>query len=343
LRLSETFGVLLADHIWQGKFSGGKVRMIAYTDSLEYATKILGDGIDWSSVLPEFRDSGLQALASEIYPSEEIAYAASVSGEFWRCLFAVEHAPASQYDVLVDLCRNDIALPDGLLCCAGSGELLHGQHGRHWAALPGNIHLTAHFAPNRHASKIGIGFSLLAAVSMIETIDDIDGMRGRAGIKWVNDIVIGDAKVAGYITHTTNVGGIVTAAVIGIGLNVEATPSIVPDRFIRRAASLSDFTAGDTVRREGDVFSVLLDALARNYGLLRMGRLSTLLDSYRARSIVVGREVEILPDSPHRRGDDPVRGVVTAIGDNLELYLDGRSEPITRGRLALIHENLDRD
>jgi biotin-(acetyl-CoA carboxylase) ligase len=312
--------------------------MIAYTDSVSYAGKILGDGIEWSSVLPEFRSTALSALASKIYPSEEIAYAASAPGELWRYLFAVEHTGESQFDIVVDLCRQNVELPDGLLCSAGSGDLLHGQYDRPWLALPGNIHLTAHFAPDQSVAEIGVGFSVLAAVSMIETIDRIDGLQKRAGIKWVNDIVIDDAKVAGYITHTASVDGIVTSAVVGIGLNVEATPPITPDLFFHRAACLTDYIDDVTACDQQNVFGSLLETLAGNYELLRTGQVSRLLDFYRARSLVIGREVEILPDSPHRPDDVPVRGIVTAIGDNLELYLDGHPEPVNRGRLALIRE-----
>jgi biotin-(acetyl-CoA carboxylase) ligase len=312
--------------------------MIAYTDSVEYAKKILADEFEWSAVVPEFHNPGLSALSSRIYPSSELAYTASVPGEFWRYLFAVGRASASQFDVVVDLCRRGIELPDGLLCSAGSGDLLHGQRDRPWVALPGNIHLTAHFAPDESAAGIGVGFSLLAAVSMIEAIDGIDGLKGRAGIKWVNDIVIDGAKVAGFITHTTSVDGIINAAVVGIGLNVEATPPITPDRFFHRAACLRDFLVRKMECNQRIVFSLLLERLADNYERLRAGRLSHLVDDYRDRSIVVGREVEILPDSPQRPDESPVGGIVTAIGDNLELYLEGRSEPVRRGRLAFIPE-----
>ncbi len=312
--------------------------MIAYTDSVSYARQILMEDIRWEPATRKFDDRGLAALASKIFPSEKMVNAASVPGEFWRYLLAAERTHESQFDAVVDLCRQDIALPDGLLCSAGSGDLLHGQHDRPWVALPGNIHLTAHFAPDRKAADIGVGFSLLAAVSMIETIDRIDGLRGRAGIKWVNDIVIDDAKVAGYITHTSSVDGIVTSAVVGIGLNVEATPSITPDRFFHRAACLRDFSEGGGGCGQRAVFARLLETLSGNYEHLRAGHVSRLLESYRARSIVIGREVEIVPDSPHRPDDLPIRGVVTAIGDNLELYLDGRDAPVTRGRLSFVPE-----
>lgn len=313
--------------------------MIAYADSQRYAREILAEDIAWSETPREFQNEGLSVLASRLFSSEALVRSASVPGEFWRYLFAAEYASASQFDVVVDLCRQNVELPDGLLCSVGSGDLLHGQHDRPWVALPGNIHLTAHFSPDQSAADLGVGFSLLAAVSMIETIDRIEGLTGRASIKWVNDIVIDEAKVAGFITHTTSVEGIVASAVIGIGLNVEATPAITPDRFFHRAACLRDFINEKwTQCNQRIVFSLLLKTLAENYALLKAGQISRLLDSYRARSIVVGREVEILPDSPHCADKIPVRGTVAAIGDNLELYLHGREEPVTRGRLSFIPE-----
>jgi hypothetical protein len=50
---------------------------------------------------------------------------------------------------------------------------------------------------------------------------------------------------------------------------------------------------------------------------------------------ILGREVEIYEDTAE---DDPgkiAEGRVTAIGDNLELFIPGREKPVKRGRLAI--------
>jgi hypothetical protein len=58
------------------------------------------------------------------------------------------------------------------------------------------------------------------------------------------------------------------------------------------------------------------------------------MEQYRARSALIGRHVTVCEE-----GDDPTNvraaGRVAAIGDGLELYLEGRAEPVTRGRLIL--------
>ncbi len=306
--------------------------MIVYTDSLSFAGTILPGELSWSASPREYSDPGIQMLASRLFSADDTPRITGIPHEFWRHLFLIERVSDSQFDAVVELCRENVELPDGLLCLAGSGDRLHGRHNRPWIALPGNIHLTAHLTPKKKTGQIGVGFSVLSAISVIETIDRIPDLKGLAGIKWVNDIVIDDAKVAGFITHTANFEDIVTSAVIGIGLNVEAAPPITPDRFFYRGACLRDFVSGCA---QGPVFVSLIEALSRNYRRLLAGELPRLVDEYRRRSIIIGREVEILPDSPHRPDDPPIRGIVQGIGDNLELILKGRKEPITRGRSVL--------
>jgi BirA family biotin operon repressor/biotin-[acetyl-CoA-carboxylase] ligase len=248
----------------------------------------------------------------------------------------VEKAPVSQYDVVVDLCQQNIDLPDRILCLAGSGEKFHGNRRRSWAALPGNIHLTAHLKPDLLMSAHGIGFTIMSALAVVEAIDRLPGLSGRAMIKWVNDIFIDDAKVSGFLTHTLSLEGRITSAIIGIGLNVEIAPEIVPDRFIGRAAALKNFAPDTAECNQRIVFEYLTGTLQKNYSLLAEGQLPSLLDRYRERSLIIGRSVEIIPDSVHAVDDEVMRGRVTAIGPHLEIYLEGREAPVTRGRLILI-------
>ena len=38
--------------------------------------------------------------------------------------------------------------------------------------------------------------------AVVDALDAVPGLEGRARIKWVNDILIGDAKVAGILAYT---------------------------------------------------------------------------------------------------------------------------------------------
>ena len=311
--------------------------MIICYDNPDYAALILGEAPERRFSTSAFGNPSLVELAASIFGQKPVYSSSVVSNNIWQYLFMVETAAVSQYDVVVELCQRNIQLPHGLLCLAGSGEKFHGLRRRSWAALPGNIHLTAHLVPNLRMAESGIGFTIIAALSVVDAIDKIEGLKGRAMIKWVNDIFIDGAKVSGFLTHTLSLDGLISSAVIGIGLNVEATPPITPDRFISRAISLWEIVSDPSICDQRLVFEYLTEALERNYQSLASGRLPYLLDRYRERSIIIGREVEIVPDSPGVSPENIVRGQVTAIGDNLELYLKNREKPITRGRLVLIN------
>jgi biotin-(acetyl-CoA carboxylase) ligase len=97
------------------------------------------------------------------------------------------------------------------------------------------------------------------------------------------------------------------------------------------------------------VLPALLDRLRHNYDLLLRRGAGELLEEYRRRSVILGRQVRVLRDDAAAAGigggnsgrgdvaaeDVLAAGRVTGIGDGLELYLDGTASPVMRGRLLL--------
>jgi BirA family biotin operon repressor/biotin-[acetyl-CoA-carboxylase] ligase len=180
---------------------------------------------------------------------------------------------------------------------------------------------------------------VLAAVSVVDAIDSVSGLAAPAAIKWVNDILLDDAKVSGVLAYTAGVGSAVDAAVLGIGLNVETTPTVEATPFVPRVGSLRDFSSDGAALSQGLVFEALLIALDRNYQLLLDGRASELVDRYRERSIVVGRKVTVYSDDAGSSPQAIATGRVERIGENLELIFAGRDKPLSRGRLVLDAES----
>lgn len=180
---------------------------------------------------------------------------------------------------------------------------------------------------------------VLAAVSVVDAIDSVSNLTAPAAIKWVNDILLDTAKVSGVLAYTQGAGKSVDAALLGIGLNVETTPTVEATAFVPRVGSLCDFSSGGVALSQGLVFEALLVALDRNYQLLLDGRGSELVDRYRERSIVVGREVTVYSDDAISSPQVIARGTVESIGENLELIIAGRDKPVSRGRLVLDGNN----
>ncbi len=306
--------------------------MRVITDNPDYANQLLGKQMRWAEGSRSLYESGLQQLLHRLFPKKRLYRSKEPSDHVWNYILAVESAPESQYDILVELSQKHITLPDTLLCVAGAGKRFHGFKNRPWESLAGNIHLSIFVAPNKAMSHLGAAFMVLPAVSVVQTIDTIACLENRASIKWVNDIVVEGAKVCGVLAHTQAVEKTITGAVLGIGLNVETTPSVVPSPFTPKIASLSEFVENNSACNKSSIFSALTRLLSVNYLALLNGGYPALLDLYRKRSCVIGKKVTICHDDSCK---ETVTGRVANIGENIELYLKERDEPIVRGRLIM--------
>lgn len=312
--------------------------MLVYTDSIDLAERMIGSlSTPWSAS-PAFATTEIRRLGEQLYGARSIHRSELETDLLWRHLFIVESAPRSQYDVLIEIGRGLKALPDGTLCLAGSGQRFHGFKDRPWTACAGNIHLSVYLAPARPLARFDVGFTPLAAVSVVDALDSLPGLEEKAGIKWVNDILVDDAKVCGVLAHTQSVQETLSAAVVGIGLNVETRPSVEPTRYVPKVASLRDFARHPEAVSQAEVFPRLIRALDRNYRLLLGGHYGVLLDRYRQRSVVIGRTVRLCSDDARGDQETIASGRVTALGESLELFIEGYDRPFKRGRLILVSD-----
>lgn len=304
------------------------------TDDIAFAERLTpgGSGAWKAGVGPAA--PGVATLVDRLFAGRPVHAADVPTGTAWPVMAAAGRADRSQFDTLVALSRTEVALPDGTLCLAGAGSGLHGQRGRAWAALAGNLHLSLWLAPPGTGTT-PLALLAMAAVSIVEAIDHVPGLEGRAGIKWVNDILLDDAKVCGILTHIAHrESGIV--GVVGIGLNVESVPDVPATPFVPAVTALRAAAATPDTCRLGAVLPGVLEALDRNYASLRGEGPERLFARYRERSLVVGRRVAVCGEDA---GGDPtvlVEGRVSGLGPHLELLVEGHPSPITTGRLRLV-------
>lgn len=115
-------------------------------------------------------------------------------------------------------------------------------------------------------------------------------------IKWVNDIWIGDRKVCGILTEAVSdlETGMIEAVVIGIGLNVREPENGYP-------ADIAQIARGV------DTFRVSRNLIAAEIGkklfrLLEDPAGDEVFASYRARSLVIGKEIGWIEDGRERTG-----------------------------------------
>ncbi len=301
------------------------------TDNTDFVNNYFQENLNWQRFAS---DDDITALANEIFDQEDFYENDMPEISYWNYLFMVETANSSQYDILNEYAKTT-QLPDKILAIAGSGKQFHGFRNRKWESLRGNIHLSVYLKPETHVKSFGAGFIILAAVSVLQTIDSIPQLKGKTGLKWVNDILIDDAKVSGVLAQTQLQGYNILSAILGIGLNVESTPQVMPDSYIPKAACINDFLADQGKVSEKDIFLKLIEYLSKNYKKLLGGKYQELLDIYRMRSVIIGREARLISDPLKGEPHEICRGKVSGIGENLELYFEGDEKPYINGRLIL--------
>lgn len=151
---------------------------------------------------------------------------------------------------------------------------------------------------------------LLTGLAVDATLRDI-GLN--PGLKWPNDVVVDDRKIAGIMIELLQTDG-GSAAVVGIGLNTTLEIAELP---APTATSLR-LAGADTDDR-----SVVLRRLLRNFEKLYLNwsdNDADIIASYRSRCSTIGRTVRI--DLP---GSEPLEGMAEEIDDAGRLVVDGHA------------------
>jgi BirA family biotin operon repressor/biotin-[acetyl-CoA-carboxylase] ligase len=254
----------------------------------------------------------------------------------WQALVMVDAAPASQYDALLHAVRQQPP-PGPVAAVALTGRRFHGNRGRPWRAVRGNLHLSV-AAPLDLPVAAARGLPAVAAVAVCDALSTCaPSLRPR--IKWVNDVLLGDAKVAGVLAAVQTRGDRLVAATLGVGLNVARAPAVPPTVFVPRVTCLRDAPGGGAVRL-GDALAAVLAALGVRLEQLAGDGPSAVVAAYRARCGDIGRHVAIWPEGlPDARDagelpPPPVAGEVLALDDDLALHVHGAPAPVHGGRLA---------
>lgn len=258
---------------------------------------------------------------------------------FWSYLVVVRDAPASQFDVLGGQLADVVRDSGPVACLALEGRHFHGRRGRPWNAVAGNLHLSAAVPVRLPAATHSVSVTMVPAVAVVDAIARVTGGRVAAGIKWVNDILVDERKIAGVLAATHVLGDDIDLAVVGIGVNVAVAPAVPPTPFVPSVGFLRQGPGGEHVTL-GAMLWAVLDALAARWDRLRAEGPAPLFTAYRRASLAIGRRVRIWTEDAtdgHDMAAWPppfAAGLVVDVGDDLAVSLHGRREPVRAGRLA---------
>ncbi len=242
--------------------------------------------------------------------------------EAWRDALASLPSPPERLIVLdevdstMDAARDE---PPGTTVFALRQRRGRGRLGRRWHdEEPTGIAMTAVFAAPeaRFAARLG----LAAAVGVAEAVESFlphsSTASRRLGIKWPNDVMVDDRKIAGVLVERVD-----DRALVGIGLNV--LQSAFPPEIEARATSLRRVVASAPSPTRASAAAALWRGVAEASALPE----ATLLPAWRRRDWLSGRRATF------RHGEEVLAGRVVAIEplESIELRIeDGAATASTR-------------
>lgn len=226
-------------------------------------------------------------------------------GGFWRAIEVTAVTGSTNADLLA---RADGGAPEGSVLVAEAQTAGRGRMGRAWLSPPGaalmfSVLLRPVAVPPGRRGWIPLlaGVAIASAVSAAARLD--------ARLKWPNDILVGDRKLAGILAEQS-----ADAIVVGAGINVSTRRDELP---VETATSLTLEGGARTGRPE--LLHAALGELERWYLAWAGGAsagdpdASGLRAEYRRRCVTLGRPVRV---------EFPGGGV--ACGTALDVDAEGR-------------------
>ena len=201
---------------------------------------------------------------------------------------------------------------EGLVVVADEQTAGRGRGGRSWIAPPGSsLLLSVLLRPPLPAARLST-LPLVTGVAVAEAIEDVAGASCR--LKWPNDVLLGDRKIAGILVTTQPGPDNRTTAIVGIGINVSTPLDALP----HGAASLLTET-GSVLDRKA-LLDALLTRLDCHYSAFLEASGRPDLAPWTTRAAYLGEMVEIRDDERRYtgwfRGVDADGALVLEIGDN---------------------------
>lgn len=210
--------------------------------------------------------------------------------------------------------------PSGSVVIAEAQSSGRGRGGNTWHSPPNvNVYMSVGLRATL-SSFVLPPFSLVVGLAVAECIESF-GVH--AGIKWPNDVWIGDAKIAGVLMEAVHRASAPPTVVVGVGLNVnqsEFPPELRATSVLLCAGRPADRNLL-VARLSWTIASYFEQFQAHGFALFR--------ERVVARDVLMGRSVTVGEIRGEAQG-------ISAGGELLITCLDGTIVPISSGHVELL-------
>lgn len=232
----------------------------------------------------------------------------------------------STNDIVEKLARDGVK--EGVTVFAESQRKGRGRLGRKWSSPAGkglwfSVLLRPDIQPQATTQ-----LTIATATALTRAIRQITGKQ--ADIKWPNDLLLRDKKVAGILTELSAELDKVKYVILGIGLNVNQSAEDFPIELRKLATSLK-IESGEPVARPELALAILRE-LDRGYAQICSGQFEAIADEWEEYCTTLGHNVMI------QVGDRRVHGRAESLDADGALLLrtqHGHLERIIGGDVTL--------
>lgn len=157
-----------------------------------------------------------------------------------------------------------------------------GRNGRKWISAPGNLY-TSTVVNLREDDPPAHTLSLVAGTAVWEMLRGQIGMDADLYLKWPNDILVQNAKIAGILLERTG-----TNVVVGIGVNIRFAPELDD----RETTCIHGVTSGNEDGPD-QILRYLTKEMAHALSLWRSDGLPDLFDRWTQRALPIGTRLSV--------------------------------------------------
>lgn len=217
--------------------------------------------------------------------------------------------------------------PEGTVVIADHQSGGRGRMGRSFSSPKGlGLYYSLILRPERGPEEL-LHVTPMVAVAAMDAVTEVTGIR--PGIKWINDLILMERKLAGILTESVidPATGKVSHMVVGIGINCNQIMEDFPQEL--NAISLKMAT-GREVSRE-HLAAILTKKLYEMNQSLFTGK-AQWLRRYGEHCLTLGKKVKVI-----RGGQKEAAFALSldADGGLLVRYMDGREEAVSYGEVSV--------
>jgi len=254
--------------------------------------------------------------------------------EYWQQLTYLEHT-GSTNDVAKDLASQEA--PEGTIVVSEEQTAGRGRMDRRWVApLKSSILCSILFRPNLSAGQAH-RLTMLCSMAAADAVERVAELHVL--IKWPNDLIVTSLdtrgryeawrKLGGILTETGMTGDRLEFVVVGIGINVNVPPDLLP-RLAPDATSVLAETGREFDRSA--LLGAVLEGVELRYGRLKSGQSPR--EEWAARLATLGQRIAVAT----ARGI--LEGVAETVDEDGALVLrtdDGVRHRLMTGDVTLSH------